>query len=297
MTRIPLTLNDITAGLRRVIDPADEVVALHSGIWRFGHTVRPLPSDFVERLLDCILDVVGPDRTLLIPAYNSADFPRTRSFDLVRDKPETGALAIAMLKRGCAERTRQPMNSYMVMGPRAQDYIDCPTTTAWGADSIMGLLAHDKARFVTLGEVWHESCSYYHRSEEICGVPYRYYKRFEGELLVDGDRIGRCSETFFVKSLNVHCDDFYAGPESILRKRGLTIDAREPRFILESATVDAIVDLTCEILENDPFYFVQNPESVNTWIHTGMLEEIEALAPEHQYVGNAAIIHRLKKGN
>lgn len=297
MTRTSISLNDIAAGIRRVIDSADEVVVLHSGIWRFAHMVRPMKRDFVARLLDSILEVVGENRTLLIPSYNSADFPRTRTFDLVRDEPETGAISVELLRRSCAERTRQPMNSYLVMGPRARDYIDCPTTTAWGDDSIMALLAHEKARFVTLGEVWHESCSYYHRSEEICGVPYRYYKRFEGELRADGQWIGRCSETFFVKSLNVHCDDFYAGPELILRARGMTVDAGDPRFILESATVDDIVNITCEILDDDPYYFVQNPDEVRAWVQTGMLEEVETLAPEHQFAGNADIVRRLKESN
>jgi len=287
-----ITLDDIEAGLRRVIDPDDEVVVLHSGIWRFGHSVRPLPKDFVDQLLDRILAVVGPDRTLLFPAYNSADFPRTKSFDLVRDEPETGALTVAVLRRRCAERSRQPMNSYLVMGPDSQTYLDSPSTTAWGDDSVMGLLERAGARFVTLGEVWHESCSYYHRSEEICGSPYRYYKRFEGDLLEDGRVIGSCSETFFVKSLNVHCDDFYAGPELLLRERKLTVDAGDPRLILESARVDDIVKVTCEILEEDPYYFVQNREDVEAWVEDGMLEEIAALAPENQYAGNADIIRR-----
>ncbi len=286
----PVSLDDIEAGLYRVIDPADEIIVFHSGLWRFGHAVRPMPADFVDQLLDRVLKIVGPDRTLLISAYTTSTFPRSRTYDLERDRPETGDIAIAMLKRGCAERTRQPMNSYMVMGPRTGDFLDCPCSTAWGDDSVMALLQRERARFVTLGEVWHESCSYYHRSEEICRVPYRYFKRFEGEMLQNGRSIGRCSDVLFVKSLNVHCDDFYAGPELILRERDLTVDAGDPRYILESARVDDIVDVTCEILADDPYYFVQNRDAVKAWVNDGMLEEIAALAPDQQYAGNTEII-------
>ncbi len=286
----PITLGDIEAGLRRVIPDDDKIIVLHSGLWRFGHAIRPMTRDFLDRLLDLILRVTGPDRTLVVPAYTTGDYPRTKTFDTVRTLPATGALAIALLRRQLAFRTASPMNSYLVVGPQTEAINACPCLTAWGPNGVMAYLAREGARFVTLGAVWHESCSYYHHSEELVRVPYRYFKRFEGELFEDGRHIGRCVETLYVKSLNVPCDDHYAGPEKVLRERGLILDAGDHRFILESALIGDIVRVACELLAQQPYYFVRNREAVQAWVADGKVAEIESLDAHQTHPLNSELI-------
>lgn len=276
----PITLDDIARSLERVIAPDDSIIVLHSGIWRFGHLIRPMSRDLPAKLVDCILEAIGT-RTLVVPAYTVSQFPRSRVFDLHESKPETGAIPVAMMSRPGVSRTRQPMNSYLVHGSRARDILACRNSTAWGADSVMGFLNAPDVRFVTLGEVWHEACSYYHHAEELLQVPYRYYKRFSGRLLDNGQEIGTCDEVFFVKPWDVPCDDFYAGPEERLAARGLILDAEDSRFLLQSARMSDIVAVTCEILQENPYFFIRNSDVVRAWVTSGRQNEIDRLEP-HQ---------------
>ena len=102
-----LTLEDIGQGFRDILSEDDRIIILHSGLWSFGHLLRPFNEDTVLRLADVIVDAVGPDRTLVVPAYTYSDFPRSGVFDLVRSKPETGLFAEMLLKRPSATRSHR----------------------------------------------------------------------------------------------------------------------------------------------------------------------------------------------
>lgn len=286
-----LSINQIAKYFDNVLDDSDELIVLHSGLWRFGHLLRPFSKVTLNQLIEAFLEVVGPNRTLLIPAYTGTYFPRHRCFDTVRTPPETGLLAKLASKNRVFNRTRSPMNSYLVKGPESEKILSAPCSTAWGKESIMSLLAERNGRFVIIGEVWHESCSYYHHAEELIGVPYRYYKCFQGELYEDGFKIGNCQEVMFVKSLRAQIDDLYVGPEEELKKRNLVKQSDAP-FTVESALIGDITNVTCELLTDDPFMFIQNEQTVRRLIATGMRSEIESLEDSNASILNSQILAR-----
>lgn len=274
-----LSLNDISQHLDQVIETNDEIIVLHSSVWQFGHLVRPFDRDFLDQLLDVIIKTVGAERTLVVPSYTTGSFPRSKKYDDIETLPETGALPTALLHRGSSIRTSSPMNSYLVSGPHSDAILDCVCTSAWGRDSVMAFLASRNARFVTLGAEWHLSCSYYHHAEELAKVPYRYFKRFQGDRYAGGKYIGTCSDVLFVKSLYTICDDFYAGPELVLRERKHIKTADAP-YLIESALIRNIVDVTIELLSENPFYFVKNENEVRDWVENGLRDEVLSLHPD-----------------
>jgi aminoglycoside N3'-acetyltransferase len=278
-----LQLSDIEAALARVIQDDDPIVVLHAGLWSFAHSIRPLGKAFVDQLIDIVIRVVGPNRTLAIPAYSTSAFPRSLVYDLARTVPETGIFAKALLERKLGRRTTSPMNSYILIGPHTDRIMSCPCATSWGPDGVMAYFVAAKALFLTLGEAWHLSCSYYHHAEEIVLSPYRYYKRFSGDLYDDGRFIGRCADVLFVKSATVPCDTLYVGPESLLRERGLIRSGGDPRMLLEGARISDIIDVTVEALTSEPYFFVRNADEVRAWVRDGKAREIASLNSEQRY--------------
>lgn len=285
-----LTLEDIGRGFLDILGGDDRIVLLHSGLWSFGHQLRPFNEDTVNRLIDVIEDAIGPKRTLVVPTYTYGDFPRTGSFDLVRSKPETGILPALFLKRPGVARSHHPMNSYAVRGPLADEILGYEGETAWGEDSLMGYFRRAKALFVTLGEKWQFACAYYHHAEELARVPYRYFKRFAGEILDDGERVGPSEEVLFVKAWNVPCEDAYPGPDEVLRERGLIRAASGLGVLLEGAGLDDIISVTSEMLADDPYRFVVNRDEVEAWVRDGKADEIAGLTEARRHPLNQGLV-------
>src|SRR5262245_35704587 len=113
-----------------LLDEADDVFVLYSALWTFGHRLE-LGKGSANGVLGTVMDAVGPARTLVLPAYTFA-FPRTRVFDVVRTRPDTGILAETALKTAGFVRTHHPIVSHVAHGPRAQELLACRQSTAWG---------------------------------------------------------------------------------------------------------------------------------------------------------------------
>ncbi len=274
-----LSIKDYINALREVIRPADEVVVLYSALWGFGHCFGMRPPALVDALIEATLETLGPARTLLMPAF-FADFPRTRRFDLALSKPYTGALPERFCTWPGVLRTRQPMDSYAAHGPRAVEVMACHCTTAWGDDSVLSWFDAVDARHVILGLPWHLSCAYCHRGEEVVKVPFRYHKRFVGTLLENGTELGPCEETMYVRPFDVDPGLSYKPIRDRLGELNLVLESAQPDFQLQSSLSSDILRVSIELLDRDPFAFVENKAAIINWIDNGRERELMRLAPD-----------------
>jgi len=97
-----------------VLDPADEVVVVYSGIWTFGHQFGLPIRDVPRMLIEQMLEAVGPDRTLVLPSYTYA-YAGKRSYSPQESLPETGVLPQAYWREFPVTRTESALNSSNVM--------------------------------------------------------------------------------------------------------------------------------------------------------------------------------------
>jgi aminoglycoside N3'-acetyltransferase len=280
-----LSLDDFRGALDEVIADGDDFVVLYAGIWQFGHRFGLRPEALLDCLIAALLNRIGPRRTLVVPAYVS-NFPETRKFDLIRSLAYTGVIANRLLQHSQAIRTAQPMDSYVAIGPHARDISALPCTTAWGDDGVMGFFDTVDARQVILGVPWHSSCSHCHRCEEVVGVPYRYYKRFAGRLLNNGEDVGPCQEVMYVRPRRVDPMLDY----SPIRRRLAEVDAVRfsescPELMLESASSRDITRHSCDLVRENPLVFVNDRDAIKAWIADDREAEIAGLVPDERFVG------------
>jgi hypothetical protein len=276
-----LNENDFRVSLSDVIRPQDECVWISSGVWTFAHHFGWPRDEIADRLLDIVLDVIGPERTLLLPSYTFA-YAKNRQYDIRLTPPETGVLPKTALRRDGFLRTLKPINSYLVFGPRANEVLALPCATAWGSDSVMEWVENNDVRLCVLGVPWHEACSFYHRAEQIANVPYRYYKRFPGALLRDGEVIGQCEETMFVTSLVCRPAIDWARIHVRTLAVGEVLVGRYPVIFVESVTAKVVQEAGLSILQENPYGLVKNANEVREWVANDRLNEIRALPPGDQ---------------
>lgn len=276
-----LTIAEFRAAFRSVVPEDDEVIVLYSGLWGFGHRFGIKPAELVDLLIGAMLEVLGSNRTLIMPTY-FGDFPRSRVYDVIRSQPYTGAVADRFRRWPGCERTRQPMDSYAVLGPRAAEVLAQPCTTAWGDDSVLGWFDRVDARHVILGVPWHLSCAYCHRGEEVRGVPFRYYKRFSGVLMNDGQSGEECQEIMYVRPFDVDPKLSYKPIRDRLGELDLVIESPHPDFQLQSSSSSDILSVSLELLKENPLVLVGDPAAIARWIHDGREQEISQLRPDQR---------------
>lgn len=267
-------IDDFRDWFSQVIGPADDCVVVYSGIWTFGHKFG-IPVTEVPRLLvERIVEAVGPGRTLLFPSYTYA-FARTRVYSPCDSLPETGVLPRAVLEGFPALRTRSALNSFLAIGPRAEELARVAGETLWGKSSLKGRLEAMNARMVTLGLPWKDSLGFLHRIEEAAAVPYRYFKTFHGNWREAG-RSEPWAETMYVRSLEVVPEFEWAKVDRRLREEGKIASADAPVFI-ESAGAADIVATGLDLLADNPYSLLTNQSAVKAWVNERKALEIDAL--------------------
>jgi hypothetical protein len=281
-----MRLNHVVTNL---LDDRDEVLVLFSALWTFGH-ILGLQRDSGNLVLATIMNAVGPSRTLVLPSY-TFNFSRTHLYDVVRTKPETGVLPEIAVKANGFVRSLNPMVSHAAFGPRAVEIISCKQTTAWGEDSVMGWFELQRVRIGVLGITWGKGCGYIHRAEEKFGVPYRYYKRFLGNLLINGIDRGDCSETMFVRPMSVPFVRGYDAINAHIPSLASFRHGGDPDILAESVTADEITELSMHLLAKDPYFFVENADHVKAWVQNGRDGETESLPEENRPVWHRPIRH------
>lgn len=274
-----LTEKDFTDVLEATLPAEDDVIVVHSGIWTFAPLFRWPAEEIGPRLLDLIHEFVGPERTLVFPAYSFLDYARNRVYDLTLSKPETGVLSECAVRHPAFQRSRSPMNSYSVRGPKADDLLSRPCTTAWGPDGVFGWMLEENARICILGISW-VSCSLFHHAEEILQVPYRYHKRFKGEMRDNGELIGPCEEIMFSRSLHAvpEWDITRLGPT--LGEAGVLLKSPNSRVPLETAKAQDFHKVNEGLMAADPYVYTVNADELKAWVKDGKAEEVASLSDD-----------------
>lgn len=276
-----LTGRQFGEALESVLGKPDEVFAVFSGIYTFAHRFGLPVDQAADLLIETMLDVAGQTRTLVLPAF-CFSFPAKGVFDVIRTPSEIGLLPNRALRRPDFHRSAKPMNSYVVAGPRANELLSLKCTTAWGPDGVMAWLNDVGASTCILGVPWSEACSLYHLAEEMERVPYRYFKRFTGELLRDGKHAGSCEEIMFARSVTVPPVWAHDRIDRALEREGVIRQSSEPQFSLSAASTPDIVRVTRRMLQEDPYAYVVNAEAVRAWSETGLADEEQKLPPANR---------------
>lgn len=269
-----LTLADFRRQFESALDESDRIVVVYSGIWTFGHrfgiSLKTLPS----ALIDAMLEAAGPGRTLLLPAYTYA-YGGTRRFSPATSPPETGVLPDTVFRHYKWLRTRSAFNSFFATGPDAERLAAVRGKTIWGEGSLKELFDRERARMVVLGVPWKDACGYLHRIEEVCEVPWRYFKTFPGTWEGEhGDE--PWSESIYVHSrtLMPHCR--WDLPDLQLRKSG-GVRTAGGEILIESADAADLVRAGREVLADDPWRLVINDAEVRHWALHDKQREIDEM--------------------
>ena len=154
-----------------------DVVLLTSDILRLAMKARKAEKRFSpDAFLESFLEELGPEGTLLIPAYNF-DLENGDAFSITKTEPMTGSLAVAAMKMNVFTRTAHPLHSFLVAGKDSGLLSGLINSSSFSNDSPFEYLLRKNALLLFAGTTIGEAMTFTHFVEENEQVRYRRYKK------------------------------------------------------------------------------------------------------------------------
>ena len=136
--------------------------------------------------LEALLEAVGEDGTVVMPTFNY-DYCSGNLFDPVETPSKMGVLTEEFRKDSRVLRSiSPPWCPFAAAGKKAGNITEIRGTTSFGSDSILQYLYDINVRYVLLGCTYNEGAIHIHWLEEKLEVPYRFWKKFEGNVKLSG---------------------------------------------------------------------------------------------------------------
>ena len=164
--------DDIVEGLTELGVRPGSLMMVHSSLSAIGDV-----EGGAETVVDGLLDVLGPEGTLVVPAFTyPSAVPEVFETDWIFDPVETpsamGAITNAARNRPEAHRSMHLWHSVTALGPLAEQITSAGGTSAWDAESPMAWVFKNEGWLLMLG-VPYQNLTAIHIWEVEFGVDYR----------------------------------------------------------------------------------------------------------------------------
>jgi aminoglycoside 3-N-acetyltransferase len=234
---------------------AGDSLLVHSAIQYLG---RPVGG--VAMYLDALQTVLGPHGNIAVPAFNFA-FARGEPFDPLHTPSQgMGAFSEYVRQQPGARRSLHPMQSLAVIGPGATDLSERDTLSAFDRGSAFERLLELDFKLLLLGADV-QAVSMIHYSEQRAGVPYRFWKDFQGQV-----NTGTGWET---RTYRMFARDLQADPRLDLRPLQAELQARGEWAaiplnygLISACRLADFVAAADRLLAADPWAFVSNQKEI-----------------------------------
>lgn len=184
-------------------------------------------------------------RTLVVPTYDYS-FTASGLFDMGAKRTDLGALSKEVLRREAWRREATPVFSHSSF-----HHTIAATQTPFSADSFFHVLSETESRIYLLG-VDVSRMTFIHYLEDRYEIPYRYEKKFTGNLL-SNDRAVEVSVSFHVRPPTgiVHYD--FEKISLLLSERKVLKTLRSKSAFLKPAEA---LDILHPLVARDPLWLL-----------------------------------------
>ena len=177
-----LNFNELLAGFKQThVQPGDTII-VHTSYKSLGGV-----EGGVETIIDVMMNLVGPEGTVMFPAFNFQSWTETHYFDILETPSKMGMITERARLRPGAKRTPHPIYSFSVQGRRADEFAATEDREAYGPNSAFALFHKSNGKIVSIGLDFNNTFSMHHYIEYNVGCDYRAVKEFSG-IYVGYDR-------------------------------------------------------------------------------------------------------------
>lgn len=241
----------------------DKIIVFQTDVLNTSIFYKTEPKKVAKKII-FLIEKIFRNKTILFPAFSN-DIVYKKKFDILRSSINTGLIPKLILKRNYY-RTFSPLHSFLVKGPGIKEIKKLNQITTWGEGSVFEWLEKKNARWVAFNLNWERGCAFAHRSEELCKVPYRFYKTFYGKMYKNGKFIKNISEKKYsnYKSIKLIKDNISAY-KSLEKRDSTTFFVNKGLFVKTACTKD-ITRHNCIFLKKNSLGRIKNKKKVLIWL-------------------------------
>jgi aminopeptidase-like protein/aminoglycoside N3'-acetyltransferase len=240
-----------------------DVVFVHVDLGALGQPEKhATPDETSSLLLEVLLQLVGRNGTILVPAY-SFSFCRRELFDVQRTSATEGPWSPSTFfleyfrQLPNAIRSADPIHSVAGVGPKAAELLANVPPTCFGENCVFDRFRRLGGKICAIGVGLHEA-TFLHHVEETANVPFRYKKLFTGQIRSNGVT----QKKGWIYNVRIPCENSLPDEgrlEQKLVEAGVCREARVGKGrILGVASQDHFA-ATLEALAADPWFTAKGP--------------------------------------
>lgn len=137
--------------------------------------------DLHKVIMDSLIEYFH-NGTIVMPAFNF-NFPENNFFSVSQTVSQSGILSEYFRKEYSEFRTfNTPTHSVCIFGKELNNFKKLNSITPFGENSVFQLLKNLNSKVLLFDCSLHQGAPHYHWLEEINNVPYRYWKKFTGNV-------------------------------------------------------------------------------------------------------------------
>ncbi len=213
-----------------------------------SNAIREREKKWCEFLLHALLDYLGPEGTVLAPAFTYSCSAPGSMFILEETPAEVGPFTSFLSVHPLAHRSKHPLFSVAGIGTLAQEILEETGKSAFGATSVFGKLNDFECKFLCLGTSIGKSLTYIHHLEQTYGCNGRYNKVFHTKVICDSREVPGPWLAYVSYHSIVHapqCNTI----ENQLRKSGVLYEAEFNSHPYQSVNISNVNKIGYSMLE------------------------------------------------
>jgi 3-oxoacyl-[acyl-carrier-protein] synthase III len=222
-------------------------------------------NEVKKKFNNLFLELINENKTVFIPTFN-CDYCSTKLYDYKNNKSTVGTLSKWCLESDLFIRINDPLYSFAVAGNKQNYFKTKYYNNAFGKESIFELFDKNNTVVVMLNN---QNFTMVHYYEQLARCPFRYIKKFMGDVHFENKTINNFEYEMNVKYLDVNIDNTQYKQDSFLNKYidGCLISrySENDKFIIDFINIPKIRNILLNDLVYDPFLCLQNKSDVKLY--------------------------------
>lgn len=237
--------------INNYINPEDEIILIHSTLIQF--LINNEYEKVKENFNNFFNNLIEQSKTILIPSFTY------KTWDYNMKNVNTGIMSNIVIDNPNFKRTIHPIYSWFVAGKLQSEILNLKEKSILGEGSVFEFIENYKTKIILLNT---SHLTYVHRIEELCYVPYRYYKDVIKDISINNEIISKKIK-IFVRDPKIDAKPYFNNEkQNALRKiKSIKLIEEGDMFLFYGDLKEIKEELTNKLM-NDKLFVVENKENI-----------------------------------